>query len=68
MTSKIDINLTDVPMDLNATVENQGETNKTEVPIYNYSTAAEKNHISPQVPDNHSSLFGNSRSSTSQSR
>ena len=42
MTIKIDINATDITMDINTTAENTGEINKNEFPIYTYATETEK--------------------------
>ena len=65
MTSKIDINATEVPMDINATAKSPVEINKGEFTIDTGAIVSEKIHITPQSPDYHFPLYINSGSSTS---
>ena len=47
MTSKIDINATEVPMDINATAKSPVETNKSEFTIDTGVIVPEQIHITP---------------------
>ena len=66
MSIKIDINTTDIPMDLNSNAENPGEINNNEVIIDIHSTSPEQINIKPQIINDYYSLSRNYMSSTSQ--
>ena len=65
MTSKTDANATDFPMDLNDMVKNPGEKNNNGSTIDRYATATDQIQITPGSPNNNSTFYRNSRSSTS---